>query len=82
MTQKADYPTIFGFSNCLLFAFSRRRKRGGYVLARKSRWGWWNHYLWAESLDPLRIEHFVPVDGGRPRLLPPLVFKGQILTRD
>lgn len=52
------------------------------MLKRKSRWGWWYHYIWVESLYPLRIEHFSPVGGGRPRLLPPLIFKGQILTED
>lgn len=77
-----DYPTILGYSNCLFFALSRFLKRGGYLLIRRSRWGWWPHFLWAESLDPPRIEHFSPLGGGRPRLFPPVVFKGQILTHD
>ena len=78
----SDYPTLRGKSNCLVFALHRVITRGGYLIVRRSRWGWWPHFLWAESLDPLRIEHFAPVDGGRPRLFPPLVFKGHILTSD
>lgn len=69
-------------SNCLIFAVSRVLTRGGYLLVRRSRWGWWPHFLWAESLDPLRIEHFAPVAGGRPRLFPPLIFQGHILDKD
>lgn len=69
-------------SNCLVFALGRLWRRGGYLIMRRSRWGWFPHFLWAESLDPLVIEHFVPVDGGRPRLLPPLLFVGQIRRED
>jgi hypothetical protein len=71
-----------GRSNCLIFALGRFVTRGGYILARRSRWGWWPHFLWASSLHPLRLEHFSPVQGGRPRLLPPLLFKGHILDKD
>lgn len=80
--MQSDFPTIFGRSNCLIFALSRYFNRGGYLLIRWSRWGRWPHFLWAESLNPLRIEHFSPLGGGRPRLIPPLLFRGQILTQD
>ena len=76
------YPTLFGRSNCLIFALWRLWNRGGYLMMRRSRWGWWPHFLWAESLDPLQIEHFAPVGGGRPRCFPPLIFRGHILTQD
>lgn len=78
----APYPTLLGRSNCLIFAYWQFRQRGGYVHWRQSRWGWWWHFLWSETLDGTRIEHFVPIDGGRPRLFPPLLFKGKILTKD
>ena len=80
--MKPDFPTVGGKSNCLIFALHRLVTRGGYLIMRRSRWGWWPHFLWAESLDPLKLEHFAPVDGGRPRLFPPLVFRGRILTQD
>lgn len=82
MIAKPDYPNIFGYSNCLLFALHRKITRGGYLIARDSRWGWWWHFIWADSLNPTRMEHFSPAAGGRPRLFPPLFFKGRILTED
>lgn len=77
-----DHPTLFGYSNCLIFALWRLATRGGYLLMRRSRWGWWPHFLWAETLDPPRIEHYAPLGGGRPRWLPPPLFSGQILRGD
>lgn len=77
-----DHPTVFGYSNCLVFALWRWVTRGGYLLMRRSRWGWWPHFLWAETLEPLRVEHYAPLGGGRPRWLPPPFFVGQILRED
>lgn len=46
-------------SNCVLFAIGRFWTRGGYVVVRKSDYGWWPHVLW--SPDLVMFEQFHPV---------------------
>jgi hypothetical protein len=48
------------FSNCLIFAVWRFLRRGGYLIMRRSRHGWWPHILWCEHLRDAVIEHYVP----------------------
>lgn len=48
-------------SNCLIFALSRWCGSGGYLIVRKSRFGWWPHFLWSPSLDAAQVESFVPI---------------------
>jgi len=54
--------------------------RGGYLLVRKSHWGWWPHFLWAPEA-PASAEHFVP-DEPRPRWMPKLWFRGHVKKGD
>lgn len=62
--------------NCYLFVVSRWWTRGGYVVVRKSHYGWWLHALW--SPDLATFEEFVPLWTKGPRRFPPLWFKGRI----
>lgn len=62
-------------SNCLVFALAKWFRHGGYLIVRRSRYGWFPHFLWARDLGELEVEQFVPLDPRR-RLLPPLVFRG------
>lgn len=39
------------YSNCLVFALGAWFSRGGYLLVRRSRHGWWPHFLWLPGLD-------------------------------
>lgn len=69
-------------SNCLIFALGRFLGRGGYLIVRWSRmnrvpWLNWPHFLWAESLEELSVEQFVPEDAAR-RILPPILFRGRV----
>ena len=64
-------------SNCWLFALHRWVTRGGYVVVRRSHWGWWPHALW--SADLVTFEDYAPV-AGRHRYLPPLLFRGAVRT--
>jgi len=47
-------------SNCLIFAVRRWMREGGYFIVRKSRHGWWPHFMWARSLKGLAIEQWIP----------------------
>lgn len=38
-------------SNCLIFALKRWRSDGGYLIIRRSRYGWWPHFAWCRSLS-------------------------------
>jgi hypothetical protein len=65
-------------SNCLLYAVRQWITHGGYLLLRKSRYGWWPHALWSRDLTVL--SEFVPL-APRRRWLPPLWFKGMVRVR-
>lgn len=69
-------------SNCLLYALRQWRARGGYLIVRRSRWGWWPHFLWAPDLGDLPVEHFAPVTPRTDLRFPPLIFNGTVRTRD
>jgi hypothetical protein len=60
--------------NCLVYALRKWFTHGGYVVMRRSRYGWWPHFLW--SPDLLQFFAFVPVKRPHRRWLPPLWFKG------
>jgi len=65
-------------SNCLFFAIKKIVKHGGYLIIRKSRDGWFPHFIWASDLNDARIEHWQPVD---PKIKSPLDyvwFKGYV----
>ena len=73
-------------SNCLLWAlalYRRRRGRIRYVVARRSHWGWFPHFFYAEARPDgrLRLVAYAPTEP-RARLLPPLLFRGAVRWGD
>lgn len=64
------------WGNCWLYAFFKRLREGGWLMARKSLFGWWPHY--AHMSKDGHITEFTPIAAKRKRLLPPLIFKGEI----
>lgn len=66
-------------SNCLIFAFRMWARHGGYVIVRKSNYGWWPHFMWVKSLGELEVTNFVPENPKTGLLLPPPLFKGKIV---
>lgn len=64
-------------SNCLIYALLKLYHEGGYVLMRKSFYGWWPHFLHMSMTG--EITHYSP-ERKRRRLLPPLLFRGRVRT--
>lgn len=77
-------------SNCLIFALSRKRRYGGYLIIRDSRYGWWWHFSWAKSLrdPPLSFVPLRPIQWNRLpwilRILPlhTVIYRGTIVEGD
>ena len=77
-------------SNCFFFAVGRWLSRGGYLLIRKSRLGWWPHFLHGETDkgDEVAVCHLVPIEPLRARGLlrffpiHVLIFRGRVKTND
>jgi hypothetical protein len=65
-------------SNCIVFAFDCWFKRGGFLVVRKSNYGWWPHFIWTEDLKTYR--EFVPTQHTPDLSIPPLWFRGSVLT--
>lgn len=63
-------------SNCIVFAVLVYRRRGGrgYLLVRKSHFGWFPHVMYAERTH---IVHYVPLDP-RTKGFPPPLFEGRV----
>jgi hypothetical protein len=55
--EKFPRPT---YSNCLIFAIRLWLTRGGYLIVRKSRAGWFPHFLWCSNLVDAKVVHFAP----------------------
>ena len=55
-------------------------RHGGYLVIRKSRWGWFPHVLWM-SPDRSRLSSFVPINPRR-HLIPPPLFRGYVKEGD
>ncbi len=75
-------------SNCLFFALAlwrRRAKRGRrrYLAMRRSLWGPFPHFAYAERLRSGRVRFigFVPLNPRR-KTVPPLLFKGRVRWGD
>ena len=74
-------------SNCLSWAVAmwwRRQRCGhaGYIVARRSRWGRFPHFLYAEMRrGHLRLVSYVPVEP-RHKECPPPVFAGRVRWGD
>jgi hypothetical protein len=71
-------------NNCLFFALSRWNKKGGYLIIRRSRFGWWWHFLWAEKLDGIEtLEHYVPNEEKlKVEVVSKVLFKGHVSNKD
>lgn len=67
------------WGNCLCWALAKWRKHGGYLVIRRSRYGWFPHFLHMDREG--NIESFVPDDPKRKKLPPP-VFKGSVKRGD
>lgn len=67
-------------SNCLIWALRQWGRRGGYLMARRSRWGPFPHFLWSPTA-PAECEAFVPLNPRR-KLLPKLWFRGYVKRGD
>jgi hypothetical protein len=68
-------------SNCLIFAFVQWLHYGGYVIVRKSRHGWWPHFMWVKDLNGLEVSEYSPpevIAWANKCGIPPLVFRGQV----
>lgn len=74
-------PRLGNRSNCLVFAVGKWFSNSGYLLIRKSHFGWWPHFLWSPDINRSYVEHYAPVVGKR-KLVPPPLFKGKIQTFD
>lgn len=68
-------------SNCLVFALKKWFSNSGYLLIRKSHFGWWPHFLWSPDVKHSYVEHYAPVMGQR-KLMPPPLFRGKVHTSD
>jgi hypothetical protein len=62
-------------SNCIIFALQQWFSRGGYIVLRKSNYGWWPHMIWTK--DFTTFEEFTP-PVHYPVMFPPPIFKGII----
>ena len=51
-------------------------KNGGYLIIRKSKVGWWPHFLWSQDLKEFR--HYVPLEYKENKPVPPLIFDGYV----
>ena len=63
-------------SNCLIFAVQHLFSCGGYIIFRRSHYGWWFHVLWSKDLK--EFLEFHPTGAKHYRWFPPLLFKGYI----
>jgi hypothetical protein len=54
-------------TNCIIFAVSMWIKHGGYILIRKSDYGWYPHFLWAKDVNGKTVVHIGPTSGRPPK---------------
>ena len=66
-------------SNCLIYALLKWYREGGYLVIRKSRFGWWPHFLHMDTAR--KITHYSPQHKYN-RWFPPLLFKGRVVKGD
>jgi len=48
-------------SNCVFYALKQMKRGGGYLIIRKSRFGWMPHVMWAESIAGLKVQEYKPI---------------------
>jgi hypothetical protein len=64
-------------SNCILYAVACWFKSGGYIVLRKSNYGWWPHMLWTK--DFTTFAEFTPRVHVENAAFPPLLFRGSVM---
>lgn len=86
---RSDGVTPTSIGNCLLWALSAWWRLGGYILIRRSRGGYYPHFLWTDRRDDdvhRHIVSFVPAtEAERARQVPlllTLVFTGRMVWGD
>lgn len=68
-------------SNCLFYAVTKFvKEKNGYLVMRKSKEGWYPHFLFMD--ENKKIRHFQPVVREIYKWLPPLIFRGFIKKHD
>lgn len=70
--------TVGERTNCLLWALSQWQQHGGYVVFRRSDYGWWPHLFW--TVDLVTFKEFTPTEAKYERRIPPLLFMGRVRT--
>lgn len=70
------------YSNCLFFVIKKWFKYGGYVAIRKSREGYWPHFIWCKDLKNAEIEHFQPINHDENAYIMKFFFKGFVSKTD
>jgi hypothetical protein len=70
-------------SNCLIFAVLLWLRWGGYLVMRRSHWGWFPHFLHGRAGRDgrLRLVGYVPRSPRR-KILPPPLFRGRVRWGD
>jgi hypothetical protein len=63
-------------SNCILYAVACWFKSGGYIVLRKSNYGWWPHMLWTKDFST--FAEFTPQVHVENAAFPPLLFQGSV----
>jgi hypothetical protein len=68
---------------CLTYSLKQLWQHGGYLIIRKSRVGWWPHFLWHPGplCEDCNCSSVVP-DRYRKLIIPPLWFKGKVKKGD
>jgi len=77
-------------SNCLIFALRRFYAEGGYIIVRRSHFGWWWHFSWTRSLSepPIAYVPQRPIEWRKLpwilRILPlhTVIYRGTIVEGD
>ncbi len=64
-------------SNCLFYAVKQLySNKGGYLIIRKSHYGWWPHFLYSKDLE--EFEEYTPIKPNHHLWFPPPLFKGYV----
>lgn len=71
-------------NNCFFYALGLWVRRGGYLVVRKSRMGFFPHFIWCGDLKNAEVLHFSPdvPKNHAGKLFHKFWFKGSIKTND
>lgn len=77
--------TMFTYSNCWIYAINQYIQFNGYIVFRKTKWNikdwvFWEHALWSADLKTFYT--YIPRKRKRFRIIPPLLFLGDIVVMD